>query len=93
MPEESGQTKTCAHAHLGGRDMFSQRVVDLMGNQTFQSPLTPGNEGGEEDIETGLGGLEDITAEELEAPAAKLHDTERGRTAIHEGGTDGSQSG
>jgi len=68
MPDSSGQTRTCAHEHPGGRGLDSQKVVDLVRNQTFQFPLTPRNEGGEEDIEMGLGGLEDITAEELEAP-------------------------
>jgi len=65
------------HAHMHTREdggIDSQKVVDLTRDQTFQSPLTPGNEGSEEDIEMGLGEFEDITAEELEAPTAKIHE-------------------
>ena len=53
--KESGQSTRRKHAHMhiredGGID--SQKVADLMQKWTFQS-LTPGNEGGEEDIEMG----------------------------------------
>jgi hypothetical protein len=47
----------------GGID--SQKVVELMNNWTFQSPLTPRNEGDKDDIE--MGSLKDITAKELKA--------------------------
>ena len=71
--KESGQSTRRKHAHMhtcegGGVD--SEKVANLLKNWTFQSPLTPGNEGDEGDTE--MMGLEDITAEELEAEFDRL---------------------
>ena len=71
--KESGQPTRRRHAHMHTREgggVNSQKVADLMKNWTFQSPLASGNEGGEDDID--MGGLEDITAEELEAELDRL---------------------
>jgi len=71
----SGKSTRRKHTHMhtheaGGID--SQKVADLTKNWTLQPPLTwtPGNEGDEEDLD--MGGLEDITAEELEAEFDRL---------------------
>ena len=66
--KEAGQLTRRKHAYMHtceGRGINSQKVEDLMRKWTLQSPLTPVNDGGEEDI--GMGGLEDITTKELEA--------------------------
>jgi len=71
--KESGKPTRRKHAHMHTREdggIDSQKVVDLMKNWTLQSPLTSGNDGGDDDIE--IGGLEDITAEELEAEFDRL---------------------
>ena len=49
----------------------SQKAADPLRNWTFQPPLTLGNEGGEGD--TGVMGLEDTPAEELEVEFDRLH--------------------
>ena len=72
--KETGQSTRRRHAHMHTREdggVDSQKVTDLLRNWTFQSPLTPGNEGSEGDTE--MMGLEDITAEELEAEFDRLH--------------------
>ena len=66
--KDSGQSTRRKHAHMHTREdggVDSQKVENLLRNWTLQSPLTPRNEGDEEDTE--MMGLEDITVEELEA--------------------------
>lgn len=71
--KESGQSTRRRHAHMHTREdggIDSQKVADLTRNWTFQSPLKSTGEGQEEDTE--MMGLEDITAEELEAEFDRL---------------------
>jgi hypothetical protein len=66
--KESGQSTRRKHAHMHTREggcVNLQIVADLTKNWTIQSPLTSRGKEGEEDME--LMGLEDITAEELDA--------------------------
>jgi hypothetical protein len=60
------------HTREGG-GVDSQKVADLVENWTIQSSLTSRNEEGEGDTE--LLGLEDITAEELDAEFDRLQPT------------------
>jgi hypothetical protein len=74
--KESGQSTRRKHAHMHTREgggVDSQKVADLVENWTIQSPLTSRNEEGEGDTE--LLGLEDITAEELDAEFDRLQPT------------------
>ena len=50
LPDENTRTCTLVRVVVS---IESQKVADLMEKWTFRSPLTPGNEGGEEDIEIG----------------------------------------
>lgn len=71
--KESGQPTRRRHAHMHTREgggVDPQKAADLTRNWTIQSPLTSGAEEGEEDTE--LMGLEDITAEELDAEFDRL---------------------
>jgi hypothetical protein len=71
--KESGQSTRRKHVHMHTREgggINPQKVADLTKNWTIQSPLTSRGKEGEEDIE--LIGLEDITAEELDAEFNRL---------------------
>ena len=72
--KESGQPTRQKHSHMHtweGGGVNSQKVENLMRNWTLQPPLTPGDNGDEED-NTDMMGLEDITAKELEAEFEQL---------------------
>jgi len=76
--KESGQSTRRKHAHMHTREgggVDSQKVENLIRNWTFQPPLTQGNDGSKED-DTDMMGLEDITAEELEAEFDRLQLTQ-----------------
>lgn len=72
--KESGQPTRRKHAHMHTREgggVDSQKVSNLLENWSFQPPLTSGDKADEEDTE--MGGLEDITPDELEAEFDRLH--------------------